>query len=319
METRAHHVVVGAFTVLVVAAALVFALWLGGDNHGRDFAYYDVVFGEAVIGLSQGSGVQYSGITVGDVARLTLDPADPRKVHALIRVGAKTPVRQDTRARLSMTGVTGTSIIQLSGGSPQSPPLTAAAGTVPVIVASPSPLSQLAANGEDLMTNLNDALRGARELLSDQNTGHINSSLASLDRALAALAGQGDDLHTLITTLTDSARQADAALQGARQLMTRADGMLARSDGLLAQQGPQILDNTQRLTESLARASDGLDKLIDANRASIGQGIAGVQELGPALQDLRSTLASIRQITRRLEENPSGYLLGRERSREFTP
>lgn len=29
METRAHHVLIGLFTVLVVGGALLFALWLG--------------------------------------------------------------------------------------------------------------------------------------------------------------------------------------------------------------------------------------------------------------------------------------------------
>ena len=29
METRAHHVLIGLFTLLVVSAALIFALWWG--------------------------------------------------------------------------------------------------------------------------------------------------------------------------------------------------------------------------------------------------------------------------------------------------
>ncbi len=45
----------------------------------------------------------------------------------------------------------------------------------------------------------------------------------------------------------------------------------------------------------------------------------GFSDIGPALQELRSTLASMRKVTRRLEENPTNYLLGREKVQEFQP
>ncbi|MEX0606693.1 MAG: MlaD family protein, partial [Halofilum sp. (in: g-proteobacteria)] len=76
METRAHHVLIGLFTVLGVSAALLFALWLarpGGDHT----EVYDVVFREPVTGLAVGSAVRYSGIQVGRVDQLRLDPEDP--------------------------------------------------------------------------------------------------------------------------------------------------------------------------------------------------------------------------------------------------
>ena len=106
MEPRAHHVLIGMFTVAIVSAMLVFALWLGKSSADKQFNYYEVIFTEAVSGLSQGSAVQYSGIRVGDVTSLTLDPQDPRKVHANIRITGTTPIKEDTRARLTITNIT---------------------------------------------------------------------------------------------------------------------------------------------------------------------------------------------------------------------
>ena len=40
METRAHHVLIGLFTVIVVAAALLFGLWLAKSSTDRQFAEY---------------------------------------------------------------------------------------------------------------------------------------------------------------------------------------------------------------------------------------------------------------------------------------
>ncbi len=52
METRAHHVLIGLFTVLMVGAALLFGLWLGQSERRQPGGQYDIVFEEAVSGLS---------------------------------------------------------------------------------------------------------------------------------------------------------------------------------------------------------------------------------------------------------------------------
>ena len=59
MEPRAHHVLIGFFTVMAVTAALLFTLWLSKAPGDAVQRYYTVVFNEAVRGLSIGSAVQY--------------------------------------------------------------------------------------------------------------------------------------------------------------------------------------------------------------------------------------------------------------------
>ena len=93
METRAHHVLIGLFTLLVVSAALIFALWLGKSDADRQFEVYDIVFQEAVSGLSKGGTVEFNGIKIGDVVSLRLDPEDAHRVIARVRVDSTAPVR----------------------------------------------------------------------------------------------------------------------------------------------------------------------------------------------------------------------------------
>ncbi|MCM2356235.1 MAG: MlaD family protein, partial [Arenimonas sp.] len=107
METRANHVLIGAFTLAVCLFAVLFALWIAKYTTEKAYGEYDVVFQEAVTGLSTGSQVLYSGISVGAVRKLSLMKDDPRKVVARIRLSADTPVKTDTRAKLTMTGLTG--------------------------------------------------------------------------------------------------------------------------------------------------------------------------------------------------------------------
>ena len=112
METRAHHVLIGFFTLLVVGAALLFALWLGKVDSDTQFDAYDIVFQEAVSGLSKGSTVEFNGIKIGDVSSLRLDPQNPQRVIARVRVDSTAPMRTDTEARLVPSGITGLSIIR---------------------------------------------------------------------------------------------------------------------------------------------------------------------------------------------------------------
>src|SRR5688572_14006566 len=144
METRANHVLIGLFTIIISVLAVLFALWAANWTSNRNWDNYDIVFTEAVTGLSTGGIVQYNGINVGEVRRLSLDPKDPRKVVARIRVQADTPVKVDTKAKLAFVGLTGVAQIQLTGGLPESPPLE---GTperpVPVIMTEPSALQNI--------------------------------------------------------------------------------------------------------------------------------------------------------------------------------
>ncbi len=312
METRARHVLIGLFTVIVVTAGLLFGLWLARTSTDRAFHDYEVVFNEAVTGLSQGAAVQYNGIKVGDVTRLKLDPADPRRVLARIRLAADTPVKRDTHAKLALTGLTGLSIIQLSGGSPQSPVLRGHDGQLGVIVADPSPLTKLLAGGEDLMLNINEVVAKASHLLSDDNMQHINHTLAHLDQMTGAVADQRDEIRQLLQQLALASRNANATLAQTGELARNANGLINGP-------GKAALDSMQASMASLQRTTASLDRLLSDNRHGLDTGIRGLGEIGPALIELRKTLESLQTVSRRLNENPSGYLLGRDKSKEFKP
>lgn len=132
METRAHHVLIGMFSILAVGGLMWFGLWLAKGGLEREANYYDLVFEEEVTGLTVGSSVLYNGIRVGEVVELSIDPADPRRTLGRIRIARITPVSEDTVAQLGVAGfLTGAAHVRLSGGSPESPPLKAVEGMFP--------------------------------------------------------------------------------------------------------------------------------------------------------------------------------------------
>lgn len=312
METRAHHVFIGLVTVLVVAGALLFGLWLTKSSVDDTFKDYEVVFNEAVSGLSRGSAVQYNGIKVGDVTTLRLDPEDPRRVLARIRLSADTPVKQDTQAKLTLAGVTGNSFIQLSGGTPQSPELKGKDGKLPIIVASPSPISRLLNDSSDLVTNINLLLHNANQMFSDGNISRLSNTLANLEQTTGAFANQKGGITEAIKQLGEVGKQASATLAETQTLMRNANG-------LLGSEGKQAFGSAEQAMQSLAQTTATINSLLTDNRTALDDGAQGLNQLSPAIRELRETLNSLRGISRRLEADPSGYLLGRDNDKEFQP
>jgi phospholipid/cholesterol/gamma-HCH transport system substrate-binding protein len=303
---------IGLFTVIVVTAALLFGLWLAKSSVDTEFKDYEVVFNEAVSGLSKGSSVQYSGIKVGDVISLRLDPKDPRRVLARIRLAGDTPVKEDTQAKLALTGVTGTSIIQLSGGTPQSPTLKGKDGNLPTIVASPSPIARLLNDSEDLMAGVNTLMHNANRMFSTENIERISNTLENLEQTTGTIAEQRGDIRQAMQQLASVGKQANTMLEQTTALMRNANG-------LLNEHGKEALGSAEQAMKSLQQSSATLNKLISANQDSLNSGMQGLNGLGPAVHEMRETLSSLRVITKRLEADPSGYLLGSEKTKEFTP
>jgi phospholipid/cholesterol/gamma-HCH transport system substrate-binding protein len=306
METKAHHVLIGAFTLVVVALVLLFALWLGKTSLNRQYHYYDIVFTESVTGLSKGSPVQYNGIQIGEVSQLKLDPKDPRKVLARIQVAADTPIKVDTRAKLGLLGLTGVAFVQLTGGAPSSKPLMPTPeNPVPQIKSESSALTKLLSSGSDVVTSLNGILDRLGKILSEQNVDRINGTLENISETTSALAAERGDLRELIRQAAIASKQLNQTLAGANQLVNGP--------------GRQTLDRAAAAMTSLQQATQTLDKLLANNQESLQSGLRGVDQLGPTLRELRSTLRDIHGITNQLQANPAGYLLGRDQATEFTP
>lgn len=321
MEPRAHHVLIGLFTVIVSTGALLFALWLAGSGQNTAERYYTVLFNEAVQGLSVGSSVQYNGIKVGEVVNLSLDHQDMRRVRARIRLPENLPIRADTRARLVLTGITGASVIGLSGGSPDSPLLVGEKSMTddgvdepgdPVLVAVPSPISQLLAGGDNLMNNLTELVVNAKRFFSAKNARHVSHMFENLDDLTEALSEQSGDLHALMQTLQTTGKQMDTTLKQVGKLVSNADSLLGK-------QGSETLDAMRRAMSSLEHTSGSLEAVVKNNAAALGSGMQGLQEIGPALSQLRNTLSTMETILQRMNDNPANYLLGGETYVEYTP
>ena len=307
METKANYVLIGAFTIAVTLFLLLFALWAAKFSSDRNWREYQVVFTEAVTGLTEGGSVQYNGISVGTVDTLSLAPDDPRKVVAHIKLRASTPVKVDTRAKLSFTGLTGTAFIQLTGGSPHAQSLVPEnSDTVPTILTEASALQNIAETANKLVARLD-------KVLSDDNIRNITQTLDNIENATGVLADQRQDIGALITNARISSERLAATLD-------TTNGAIADVDRELVQKLPQIIAKLDSTLARLDSAAGNADKLLSENRGAINSFTQdGLSQLGPTMEELRGLVRDLRKISSRFEDNPAGYVLGRQKPKEFEP
>ncbi|MFM6854553.1 MAG: MlaD family protein, partial [Sphingopyxis sp.] len=123
MENRSNNLLVGAITLLLLAAVAGFTVWLANSG-GRDRVEYDIFFKQSVEGLNKGSAVLFKGVQAGQVTDISLWRPDPQFVRVRIEVDSEIPVLQGTSASLAGVGFTGVSQIQLTGAVKGAPPIT---------------------------------------------------------------------------------------------------------------------------------------------------------------------------------------------------
>ena len=307
METRANYVLIGAFTLLTAVCLLLFALWASKFSSDRNWRQYEVVFSEPVTGLTEGGSVQYNGIGVGTVDKLRLDPDDARNVIALLKLKADTPVKVDTRAKLSQQGITGVPFIQLTGGSPQAALLEPNENDdIPIIRTEPSALQNIADTANRLVARMD-------QLLSEQNIKRISDTIDHIEQATGAISDNREDIAALIA----NARKATETLNAT---LVTANGSIGRIDREVVSQLPALMAKLDATVGKLDSVAGNANAMIAENRPAVHSfANDGLAQLGPTLAELRALVRDLRRVSDRLDGGAARYILGRDAPKEFEP
>lgn len=276
METRANHALIGAFTLLVLAAAVAFVWWFSAAGQQRERAIYRIQFQGAVSGLTPGSGVLFNGIRVGDVTNLNFDPQDPSKVVARVEVFTNTPIRSDTRAKLEITGLTGGSVVQLTGGSQTAEPLprvTTSSGdpnNAPVIVAEPSAFQDILEGARTVLEKAQLTFNDVQGLVANSR-GSVERSLQNVEQFTAALAANSDDLKTFMQNTGIAARQIGTLADNLVPLVTDVQNLVRAVD---VKKVDATMSNVVAFSESLKNGAPQVESAL-RDVAALAQQLRG--------------------------------------------
>ena len=295
METRAHFVAIGAFTLAVVAGAFLFVFWMAGYGGGANLTRYRVVFEGSVSGLARGGVVLFNGLRVGEVKSVDFAANDPGKVVAEVDLDSRIPVRQDTVARLEMQGLTGASAIALSGGSPDAKPL---AGSPPTLKAEPSQIQNLLVNMQNISTRADSVLARLDKLFADVGP-NVADTVKNVDTFSKALDDASGGLPGMMSGIGELGRKIGPLAVRLEKLTDDADKLLGAVDPAKVR---KAVDNVEGFTASLG-AKDGPTQQALADLATL------VKHLNDTATKLDGAIADVDSVSKAFDAKKVGQLM----------
>jgi phospholipid/cholesterol/gamma-HCH transport system substrate-binding protein len=252
METRANYVLIGAFTLAVIAAALGFVLWFQSLHSAKLRSPLRVVFEGPASGLRNGGNVNFNGIRIGEVMSVKLD--NPRRVVALVMIENKAPIRKDTTVGLEFQGLTGVAAISLKGGEEAAPPVPLDEDGVPILIADPNAL-------QDVTEAIRATLQNVNRIVAD-NQQSVKNSLHNLETFTSALARNSEKIDNVMARVDGVMGKADSLMLGLNSIGGGAAG------GELANMVKAIKELAEDFDKrSGALMADGRRTLTDISRA----------------------------------------------------
>src|SRR5712664_489337 len=252
METRANFVLIGSFTLAVIAAAFGFVLWFQSLHTTKARSPLRIVFEGPAAGLRNGGSVNFNGIRVGEVVSVKLD--NPRRVVALAMVENNAPLRKDTLVGLEFQGLTGVAAISLKGGEEAAPPVPLDEDGVPVLTADPNAL-------QDVTESIRATLQNVNRVVAD-NQEAVKNSLHNLETFTTSLARNSEKIDSVMLKVDGVMGKADSLMLG---LNTIAGGAAGGELNLMVKSIRELAEDFDKRSGALI--TDGRRTLGDISRA----------------------------------------------------
>jgi phospholipid/cholesterol/gamma-HCH transport system substrate-binding protein len=326
METRSNQVLVGSVVLGLIAALVVFVVWLSQFGNGGE-KVYDVFFQQSVEGLAKGTGVTFRGVPVGQIQSINLEPNSPQFIRVRISVSDSTPVLQGTTATIRGVGFTGVSQIQLDPPEsedgrpvtrreitcPEQNPQSECPYGYPVIPTRPGALGQLLNTAPELLERVSTLTERLSALLSDRNQESIAGILDNLEVVSRSLAERSPEIAATLA-------EARLAITQAGQAADRIGQLAGTTETLLNQEGRPLMQDLRQTIRAAETSMRSLDAALAEARPGIQTfSTRTLPEVGQLVRDLRATSESLRNVTERLDQQGVGGVIGGERLPDYRP
>jgi phospholipid/cholesterol/gamma-HCH transport system substrate-binding protein len=299
MDSKVNFAAVGVFVIGLGAMLVAAILWLaaGGELHKKTDLYQSLS-SESVAGLNINAPVKYRGVDVGKVKDIRLVPDNPQQVQIVYAIDRGTPIKTDTIATLTTQGLTGIAFVELSGGSPASPPLEPKApGEVPVIPTKPSLTARLEEVLTRVMNSVGKTSRTIDGIFTDENKKALASSLANIAAVTQTLADRRGSIDSGL-------KNADRTMASAAQVSAKLDQTIARID--------KAADSFDRMSADIDKTAGNANQTITAVGSDVQR---FTNETVPQLENLMNELsvlsASLRRLSEQTERTPKSLIFGK--------
>ena len=273
METKANHILIGAFILLATVTGFAFVFWIQNYGTGTTINRYQIVFKGPVTGLAPASTVLFNGLKVGKIESFKIDPVDPRITRVLVTVRKDIPIRRNSYARIVSQGLSAYSSVMITPGTPDEQLLVMLEdGELPIINAAPGGSStSMFEAAPKVLDNANTVLRRIDELVAN-NEQLVRDTLKNVEGFTAELERNKGKIASLMSNADNALITANEAAQKAAATMARLDKLVADNETKVS----ETISSIAETSKSAKAAVERVNKLIADNENKIGEVIESI-------------------------------------------
>ncbi|CAL63104.1 putative ABC-type transporter [Herminiimonas arsenicoxydans] len=293
MENKAHALLAGIFTIALLIAAVLIALWFNRDRVER--VPYEIATTLSVPGLNPQAGVRYRGLDVGRVDAVLFDPQKPGQILIRFSVSKDTPITHSTFATLSYQGVTGLAYVQLDDDETNTTLMPSSPKKIARIGLRPGLLDTLQIRGLAILEQTEQVAKRVNSILSDANQKLILGAFTDVSNAANKVAKIPDQLQPTLDKMPALAAKADNVLVSLNKL----------SDDATILTG-NLNEFTVRLN-----APDGPLNGFNSAVTNIGSTASMVEhEIVPLINETRTSMRALNRTLETFNQRPQSILFG---------
>jgi len=299
MERRKSHLLIGLFVGAGFFALVGLIAWLGGaDNYLQRGKTYLIFFNESVQGLQRESSVNYQGVRVGEIRKISIAP-DRKLIMVEARIFQPEIVGESTVAQLTLAGLVGGVYVNLYQ-KPDTEALRASQMGFrvdhPVIPSQPSDL-------QGLMTDAQTIIRK----ISRIDFLAITEPLAETMEATRSIMA-GEEMRRIMSHVEQATAELEQTASVLRQVVSQQDlnGLVGEIRGTLAE-ARSLLENVNaelgrmRIVEATERTEAVADQIGDQTSLLALQ-------MGEVMENLRQASRTLNLLAERVYAQPSQLL-----------
>ena len=285
MEIKANNIIIGAFVLAMLISGFSFVYWVRNVGGSTTEQTYGILFDSSIGGLAEGANVYFNGLKGGRVKTLRIYPGDSRKVEAYIAVNKDTPIRTNSRAKVTTQGLTGYAAIEITPGTPDADPLKPKTGSEFAFITAER------RSASSITDAIPEAVQNATALLS-----RLNDVVANNEDSLRKSVKNIEDFTGMLAERKDDISEAVKGIKELTQKFDEIEGMITEAKNTFKNANTLINDNNENVSSSIAN----IEKFTGVLAKNEG-------EIDSFVKDMKNISATFKSVGVKLEKTLDSF------------
>jgi len=295
-------VIVGIFIFLALAIFIITVLTLGSQKKTFGDSVSLKSFFDNVNGLQKGNNIWFSGVKVGTIKKITIIGNGRVEVDMNVEQKSAKFIKKDAMAKLSTDGLIGNKIIEIYGGTPQSPQISQGDTlSGDKLLSTDAMMNTLSKNNDNLFSITNDLKvitngiakgKGSigKLLTSDDLANNLNNTVLTIQKASA-------NLEKLSANVTDYTSKLNDKGTLANDLVT--DTVIFSKLRNTVSQLQNVADQSKAIMNNLEATTTTLNNGLSNKNAPAGMLLSDEK----TASGIKVTLQNLQSASKKLDED----------------